>query len=156
MALLVPPYGHTYALQCLGHIFAPALRPGYVALLLIPLGRSPSLHPLRPFRFVRELRRYYATVRLPTFVHHWLASLDFPMRPNSPFLLLGKRGLSQFSRKVLPCMYGVFDLVEPVPVSHYRLPQCCLPRTPNTSALQSCVFFAAQYPTCTSPCQRFA
>jgi len=63
----------------------PALCPGHAALLCIPLGRWPSLHLLRPKlpRFVRRLHRYYAIVRLPVFVHHRRASLDFPMRPTS-------------------------------------------------------------------------
>jgi len=82
---------------------------------LIPLGRSPSLHSLRTcfHSFVRELRRYYATVRLPIIVHHWLASLDFPMRSTAPSLPMDNYGLSQFSRKMLRCMFRVFDLVEP-------------------------------------------
>src|SRR5580700_2764373 len=49
----------------------PALSPGRGRLSDVLLGRLPSLHALR-WRLpavVRTLRRYYATVRLPTNVH---------------------------------------------------------------------------------------
>src|SRR5713101_7495931 len=48
----------------------PAPRPGRGRLPDVLLGRSPSLHALRrwPSTVVRALRRYYATVRLPTDV----------------------------------------------------------------------------------------
>ena len=49
----------------------PALSPGRGRLPDVLLGRSPSLHALRRclLTLVRTLRRYYATVRLPTDVH---------------------------------------------------------------------------------------
>src|SRR5277367_3264729 len=49
----------------------PALGPGRGRLLDVLLGRPPSLHALRGclLTLVRALRRYYATVRLPTDVH---------------------------------------------------------------------------------------
>jgi hypothetical protein len=74
----------TYALQLLLHPIDPALRPGGWVPLHIPLDWQPSLHLLRIFRFVRRLPRYYAAIRLPVFVYHWLASSDFPMQPSSP------------------------------------------------------------------------
>jgi toxin ParE1/3/4 len=40
--------------------------------------------------------------------YHWLASLDFPMRPATP-LLMGNHGLSRFSREVFLYMLGFFD-----------------------------------------------
>src|SRR3984957_2514904 len=49
----------------------PALSPGRGRLPDVLLGRLPSLHVLRRQlpTLVRTLRRYYATVRLPTGVH---------------------------------------------------------------------------------------
>ena len=79
--LPISPYCLTYALQSLLHPFLPALRPEDGTLSPIPLGRWPSLHPLRPLRFVRRFLRYYATVRLPMPVHHWLIPSGFPTRP---------------------------------------------------------------------------
>jgi hypothetical protein len=55
-----------------------------------PFDQTPSLHSLRHRHchfvrrcadFVRGLRRYYASVRLPASVHHRRTSLDFPMPP---------------------------------------------------------------------------
>ena len=51
-----------------------------MGLLRIPFDWRPSLPPLRPLRFVRGLLRYYAVIRLPVSVYHWLLSLDFPMQ----------------------------------------------------------------------------
>jgi len=126
-----------------GDMSCPALCPGHAAVLCIPLGRWPSLHLLRPKlpRFVRRLRWYYAIVRLPVFVHHRRASLDFPMRPITPSLLMvGKHRLSRFPRKMFPCMYGVSDRAEPATVLRWRRSQCCLPLPLNTSALRSLKF----------------
>src|SRR5665213_1035308 len=49
----------------------PALSPGRVLLVRVPLNRIPSLRNLRrrSFVIVRLLRRYYGPVRLPTNVH---------------------------------------------------------------------------------------
>src|ERR1041385_7382402 len=49
----------------------PALGPGRGRLPDVLFGRLPSLHALRRrlLALVRTLRRYYATVRLPTGVH---------------------------------------------------------------------------------------
>ena len=64
----------------------PALCPGHVTLKRLPLGQSPFLRCLRSRTggFVRQLRQYYETVRLPMPVHHRRASLDFPMRSVIP------------------------------------------------------------------------
>jgi hypothetical protein len=103
----------------------PAQCPVHVALPTIPLGRPPSLHPLRtPLdeRLVRGLLRYYATVRLPVSVRHRLTSLDFPMRPTiTPW---GEHRLSRLPRKVRPCMIGVSDRAEPAPYSPYHSARC--------------------------------
>jgi hypothetical protein len=134
----------------------PAQCPEHAVLPPIPLGRLPSLHPLRTSldeRLVRGLLRYYAAVRLPVPVHHRLTSLDFPMRPTAT--AWGRHRPSRFPCKVHPCMFGVSDRAEPRPSSPLPpgrvLPSCAL--TP--SALRSQVNFAAQYPPYTYPCQRF-
>src|SRR5712692_1082414 len=83
----------------------------------LPFGQTPSLHSLRRQRcdivrrranFVRGLRRYYGSVRLPASVHHRRTSLDFSMRPQRAGW--GERRISRFSRRLLPCMLGVSDL----------------------------------------------
>src|SRR5664279_4267607 len=82
--LLVSLDCFSYARQHRLHPFSPALCPVRWVLLLIPLDWRPSLHPLRPLQVVRGLLGYYAAIRLPTSVYHWLTSLDFPMQP-APF-----------------------------------------------------------------------
>lgn len=102
----LPPYRR----ESQWHPDNPARCPVGAARTSIPLGWPPSLHPLRGRQHwttwvepiadtvVRGLRRYYGTIRLPTFVHHRRASLDFPMRPaQSPGS--GERGISRFSRE---------------------------------------------------------
>ena len=83
--LLLPfPCDFPYALQRLWHAY-PVLRPARVLLARISLGLRPWLHRLRSgsLRLVRRLRSYYDGVRLPTFVHHRLRLLAFPMRTAS-------------------------------------------------------------------------
>jgi len=73
----------TYSPQRALHPF-PALYPASVLLGRVPLGQSASLHPLRhrlSSGFVRGLRRYYRSVRLPLLVHHRRAPFGFPTRP---------------------------------------------------------------------------
>src|SRR5664280_635233 len=67
-------------------IIITALSPRRVVLVRVPLGQPPFLHQLRRRLpgLVRQLRRYYAAVRLPTVVHLGLAALAFPERPVSP------------------------------------------------------------------------
>src|SRR5579864_2254259 len=99
----------TYPLQRTGRVF-PARCPGRVLLLQVPFGQTSSLHPLRcrwP-SFVRRLRRYYRSVRLPVFVHHRRASLGFPMRPQTSSVW-GERGISRFPCEVLAYVHGVCD-----------------------------------------------
>src|SRR4029434_4254094 len=89
---------------------SPVLCPVRVLPRRFPLGQTPSLHPLRRHfgGFVRGLRHYYGSVRLPAVVLHRRASLDFSMRPTPRFV--GGRRISRFSRRLLPCMLGVSDL----------------------------------------------
>ena len=67
---LVPTCCFTHTVQ-VAQLAGPALSPGRGRLPDVLLGRSPSLHALRRclLTLVRTLRRYYATVRLPTDVH---------------------------------------------------------------------------------------
>src|ERR1044071_3443640 len=93
----------TYPLQHGGQDL-PALSPEPVTLERFPLGQCPSLHCLRNHAsgFVRQLRRYYWSVRVPVTVHHRATSLDFPMR--SVTSLTDSHGISRFPLKVLACM----------------------------------------------------
>ena len=154
--LLVPLSCLTYPLQRTGRA-VPALCPGRVLLARVPFGQAPSLHPLRRRLpgVVRRLRRYYGPVRLPVSVHHRRVSLDFPTRPAAPSAA-GDHGISRFSREVCPCMHGVSDRAGLRRVSRYRRAGCGLPPSSTASASRSEVAFAAQYPACTFPCQRFA
>jgi hypothetical protein len=69
-----------YTVERTGRTFDPALRPGCVLLVRVPLGQAPSLHPLRSgrLRFVRGLRQYYGPVRLPRVVHHRRPAFGLP------------------------------------------------------------------------------
>src|SRR5664280_1923671 len=72
--------------QRTGRVNITALSPRRVVLVRVPLRQPPFLHQLRRRLpgLVRQLRRYYAAVRLPTVVHLGLAALAFPERPVSP------------------------------------------------------------------------
>ncbi len=92
----------TYPLKRTGRA-CPTLYPGHVLLNRIPLGQPPSFRGLRrpSSDVVRPLPRYYCAVRLLMPVHHWIVSLDFPMRPwYSPDK--GGHRISQFPCKVFP------------------------------------------------------
>src|ERR1700730_2974084 len=80
--------GYSYPFQRTRRV-VPARCPGRVLLARVPLGQTPSLHPLRRrlLNLVRGLLWLYEFVRLPAFVHHRRASLDFPMRPLAFFCL---------------------------------------------------------------------
>ena len=100
----------------------------------LPFGQTPSLHPLRRHfsGFVRGLRHYYGSVRLPAVVHHRRTSLDFSMRP-TPHLVGGRR-ISRFSRRLLPCMPGVSDLAGYPRALPLRHAGCGLPLLSTGSA----------------------
>ena len=121
----------------------PVGRSEAVALKRVPLGRPPFLHRLRRRfpSFVRQLPRYYGAIRLPTTVHHRIASLDFPVRPAAP-LAAGGRGISRFPCEVLPCVLGVSDRAGPSRISRKRCDRCGLPPVSTTSAPRSCPKFS--------------
>ena len=132
----------TYPLERTLHPF-PALYPVDVLLLQISFGQLPFLHRLRwpqglcsLLTFVQQLRRYYATVRLPMFVHHCITSLDFSTRSSSTIALEEHR-ISRFSRELLVHMHGVSDPVRSREYSPCRILECCLPHSPRASAPQS-------------------
>ena len=136
---------------------SPAQCPGSAARPRIPFDQPPSLHLLRAdqaHQVVRKLRRYYAAVRLPAVVHHRRTSLDFTMRPKHR--CLGGRRISRFSRRLRPYMLGVSDLAGYLRAS----PRTALRLWPSPSShrvgIPNLAYFAAQYPACTFPCQRFA
>src|SRR5947209_17708782 len=64
-----------------------------VRLLRVLLGQRPSLHNLRrrSLAFVRLLRWYYASVRLPAFVHEGL--MAHRLLPPARSLLTGECGV---------------------------------------------------------------
>ena len=120
---------------------SPAQSPGPAARIRIPFDQSPSLHPLRPdhgHQFVRRLRGYYATVRLPAIVLHRRTSFDFTMRPKH--MGLGNRRISRFSRRLLPCMPGVSDLAGYQRPSPMRSVDCGLPLLLTGSASRTNCF----------------
>jgi hypothetical protein len=132
------PGGLTYPLKRAWRA-CPARCPERVALVLVPLGRPPSLHRLRHRfpGFVRRLLRYYGAVRLPMSVRHRRMSLDFPVRPATS-LATGGRGISRFPCEVLPCVLGVSDRAGSHRVSRWRRDGCGLPPVSMASAPRSC------------------
>src|SRR6266404_4434371 len=109
----------------------------------LPFGQTPSLHLLRHWfvgnkcqlaSFVRGLRRYYGSVRLPTSVHHRRTSLDFSMRSIPSGSGVDERRISRFSRRLLPCMPGVSDLAGYQHSSPKWSADCGLPLSPIGSA----------------------
>src|SRR5947209_312042 len=127
----------TYPLQRTGRV-RPARCPGRVLLLRVPFGQTASLRPLRRRLpgLVRGLRRYYWSVRLPVFVHHRRASLDFPMRPQT-YSVRGERGISRFPCEVLPYVHGVCDRAGSRGTSRYRRLGWGLPLLLTASASRS-------------------
>ena len=135
----------TYPCQRTEHAGSGTESERHVLSAWIPLGQTPSLRPLlrrhtfgtgrcqRCVSFVRRLRRYYGSVRLPVSVHHRRASLDFPMRPTEPSWAAGHR-ISRFSREVLPHMHGVSDRAGSRRISRWRCFRCCLPLLLTASA----------------------
>src|SRR5437016_8983536 len=153
----------TYPLKRAGHVF-PALCPGHVTLEHLPLGQSLFLHCLRSRTggFVRQLRKYYGTVRLPVSVHHRCASLDFPMRSGIPSLPDKQtRDLPVSAQDAYVHAQGLRPrgvqkrLAIPTPPV---LPSAQFNNvgTPEWPSLARWWFnFAAPYLACTLPCQRF-
>src|SRR5437667_12203282 len=124
----------TYPLERTGRV-GPARCPARVLLKQVPFGQPVSLHPLRDRLpgVVRGLPRYCRAVRLPRFVRHRRASLDFPMRPRAT-AALGKPGISRFPREVFTYVHGVSDRAGLPCTSRYRCTGWGLPLLLTASA----------------------
>lgn len=128
----------TYPRQRTEHAESGTESERHVLLARIPFGQTPSLRPLRSrsLGVVRELRRYYRSVRLPVTVYHRRTSIDFPTRPAASSVA-GGHGTSRFSREVFPYMHGGLDRAGFRPISRWRWTECGLPRTSTASAPRS-------------------
>src|SRR5262249_51680429 len=122
----------------------PALSPGRGRLPDVLFGRLPSLYALRQ-RFptvVRTLRRYYATVRLPTGVHAGLLAhgLLQPSHRLSAPQASAAVGVSRSGGVVFRCVLGFS--AGAVSGGSLRPPprRYCLPSCGTTSALRSRLF----------------
>ena len=111
--------------------------------------------------FVRRLPRYYAAVRLPSAMAHRRTPEGFPMR--SALNVAEDPGISRFPREMFSRMHGVSDRAGSALASPMRQTRCgqrpSLQNlgTPNNLHLSAQgMYFAAQYPACAYPCQRFA
>jgi hypothetical protein len=116
----------------------------------LALAPPPSLHPLRASWcwLVRELRRYYAAVRLPGCVHRRRSVTPFPTRSvldcstavdcsmtDTP--RLSRLGAHDASVHVQVC--DPAECVHPLPK---RDEHCCLPCVGTMSALESCTLIS--------------
>jgi hypothetical protein len=128
---------HDYPIRC----------PVRVLSRRIPFGQTPLLRLLRRrgivlvhrgLVFVRELLRYYESVRLPVPVHHRRTSLDFSMRPKRA--VLGGDRTSRFPCKLFPRLPGVSDCARYQRPSPLRFVDCRLPHPPTRSASRTCGF----------------
>lgn len=105
----IPPCCLTYTVQRTRRA-CPALCPGRVLLVHVPLSQSPSLHHLRCrcSGIVRRLRRYYGSVRLPLSVHHRGTTSGLPdtacgaTRRQTEDLPVLARGVSAHARGLRP------------------------------------------------------
>ncbi len=139
----------------------------------IPLGAvgfpwlSPAFPPSCPtssaivlafasFVLVQKSRRYYAAVRLPdpciSGSRPWTSHCGPRRHPPRAVCRV-----SRFSRMVLPRMLGVSSSTAPGPSAplHSWCIRCCLRPQKKTRHLEGELDFAAQYPACVCPCQRF-
>ena len=85
--------------------------------------------------FVRQLRRYYAAVRLLSAMAHRRTPEGFPMR--SALNVAEDPEISRFPRKVLVCVHMVSDRVGSGTASPKRLCRCGLRLVSTTSAPQT-------------------
>jgi hypothetical protein len=135
----------------------PALSLGRGRPFGVLFGQSPSLHTLRRRfpAFVWALRRYYATVRLPTNVHVGLLAHDLlqPARtPTSCRALIGPPGSRAWSFHA--CL-GSKTAQSPAD-TRASVSTGVAFRTVELRRHSGRDYFAARYPACMCPCQRFA
>jgi hypothetical protein len=77
------------------------------------------------------------------------------MRP-AALVAAGNHGTSRFPHAVRPRMHGVSDRAGSRCALRWRRIGCGLPPSYTASAPRTEMDFAAQYPACALPCQRFA
>jgi hypothetical protein len=133
---------------------APARCPDRGRLAAVSLGRGPSLHDLRRGHvlFVRPLRRYYDLVRILIRVRAHLSAFAFMSRSGMPSRT--RMRPPRFRTKdVSTCMGSPTARGSPPPShsSGRMLPS----RLRTGSAPRNSTRFAAQYPACGLPCERF-
>src|SRR5215475_10730962 len=154
--LLVPDCDMTHTVERTGRA-GPALCPGRVLPARVSLGQTPSLHRLRRrgAGFVRRLRGYYGSVRLPDLVHRRSTALG---------LAGASRGTIRHGRGwALPVLAqeasvratglrprGARQRLALSSLAHVAFRVAQRRRRPEVSD------FAAQYRARTCPCQRFA
>ncbi len=114
----------SYAIQRAVHVVCPARCPGRVRLNGISLGSRPSLHHLRRRRdftrsLVRQLPRYYASIRLPASMAHRCTPLGFSMRAAAWLSRAAAAGcgISRFPCEMFPRLLGVSDRAGSMPAS---------------------------------------
>jgi hypothetical protein len=98
--------------------------------------KSAQRRACRSLGFVRQLRRFYETVRLPASVRHRRASFDFPTR-SAVLSSAGRRGISRFPIKVLAYMHGVSDRAGSWYTLRWRCTRYGLPTFSRASASRS-------------------
>ena len=120
------------------------------------LGQHPSLHALR-WRLPPLFGHFVGTTVLsdspPACV---LVSSLIAFSSRSGVLLPDACGVSRFSRMEFPGMPGVSDCAGFMNVSRLSSPMMLPSASPNSVGTPDEMDFAAQYPACLSPCQRFA
>src|SRR5690242_18396210 len=107
LLLLLPAGCLPHTSESLGHAF-PTLCPARVSLFDVPLGRTASLHALRPglLPVVRALRWYYLFVRLPTGVHAGLIARRL-LQPVRPVAAGRRRGLPVLAHGISRHAWGL-------------------------------------------------
>ena len=120
------------------------------------LGQCPSLHTLRWHK--KPLFGYFAGITalsdspLACMLAVW--PIAFSSRPD--VLLPGADGVSRFSRMEFPGMPGVSDCAGFIGGSRFSSPMILPSASRNNVGTPNEIDFAAQYPACLCPCQRFA
>jgi len=157
LLLLVPAGCFSHASKSLRHAL-PARCPARVGLFGVPLGRTASLHTLRQglLPVVRALRRYYPLVRLPTGVHAGRIARRL-LQPVRRATAGRQRGLPVLARPgtPFPDMPGVSDCAGFMVGSHFSSSMMWPSASRNSVGAPDVIDFAAQYPACLCPCQRF-
>ncbi len=128
---------------------------------------SPAFPPSCPFISAIALRfrllhpcsgasQVLSSSQTPCSVHRWLQSLDFPPRPTAPSAVGGTQGLPVLAHDASTHARGLnFDRARPRLASPCRRGGSCLRSRGGSRHLEVELDFAARYPACVCPCQRF-